>query len=289
MENKIARDLIKLGLIEETRLERFATRVRDREDVGALRDPVSGVIFLDRTDHMDMSHYETLEGGAYWGAANRDEALEKYREDDERRAEQFRDRIAGKDVIDVGCGTGGFMDIVKRDTRSIAGVEPQEPIRKVLSELGYDMYRVPEEALAGTYDVATLFHVLEHITDPLATLEATRRLLRRGGTIIVEVPHARDTLLSSEAFQKFTLWSEHLILHTKQSLQAFLEASGFKNIEIAGFQRYPLANHVDWHVSGEPGGQKKFPSLRSIEAERAYAQILIDSDKTDTLIAIAEA
>ena len=45
MENKTLRDLTKLGLIQESKLERFATHVRDRDDVGVLRDPDSGIIF----------------------------------------------------------------------------------------------------------------------------------------------------------------------------------------------------------------------------------------------------
>ncbi|HVM73380.1 MAG TPA: class I SAM-dependent methyltransferase [Candidatus Paceibacterota bacterium] len=289
MENKIACDLIKLGLIDEKRLEKFSARVRDRDDIGVLRDTETGIIFLDRSDHMDMAHYESIEGGSYWGAKDRAEALEKYREDDERRAKQFHDLIVGKDVIDVGCGTGGFMDQIKRASHSISGIEPQEYVRKELITLGYEMYRVPEEAPESRFDIATLFHVLEHITDPLETLAATRKLLRPGGKIVIEVPHARDVLFSLDSFKQFSLWSEHFILHTKESLRAFLQAGGFKNIEIQGFQRYPLANHIGWLVSGEPGGQKKFPALRSTDIERTYERILIEAHKTDTLIAYAEA
>ena len=50
--------------------------------------------------------------------------------------------------------------------------------------------------------------------------------LNPGGILIVEVPHAKDFLLSNlknEDFKNFTLWSQHLILHTRESLQRFLQ------------------------------------------------------------------
>jgi hypothetical protein len=47
-----------------------------------------------------------------------------------------------------------------------------------------------------------------------------------------------------DSFKESTFWSEHLILHTKESLRKILEAVGFKNIKIEGLQRYPSANHL---------------------------------------------
>ena len=236
-----------------------------------------------------MNHYESIEGGSYWGGKDRAEALKKYRQDDERRAIQLRDVVSGKHVVDVGCGTGGFMDYIKDIAASVSGIEPQEYIRKELGSLGYNMYRIPEEGPQDQFDIATLFHVVEHITDPLITLEATRKILRPGGTVIIEVPHARDILFTLDSFKQYSLWSEHIILHTQQSLRAYLEATGFKNIEISGFQRYPLANHLGWFLSGKPGGQNTFEALQSPETQRAYEEILKRDGKTDTLIARATA
>ena len=49
--------------------------------------------------------------------------------------------------------------------------------------------------------------------------------------MIIEVPHARDFLIETfdiNSFKDFTFWSEHLILHTKESLVAFAKESGLK-------------------------------------------------------------
>lgn len=287
MKNRIREILLELNLISEDTIEPFYSRVRDRVDVAVARDTSSGIIFLDRTDHVDLSHYEQIPEGLYWGGKSREEALKNYHKDDERHAAQFKSFFADKDVIDIGCGTGGLLDLIKMNTKSIAGVEPQEYLRTKLTSLGYPMYRVTEDVPDNSFDIATLFHTLEHLVEPIETLTAIHKKLRNEGTLIVEVPHARDVLLELEPFKKFSLWSEHLILHTKESLRVFLERAGFTDIEIIGFQRYSTANHLGWLATGLPGGQEEFPELANDQLSTAYRQMLLQHERTDTLIALA--
>lgn len=278
--------LLELGLIEEKNITRIADRVRDRDDVGVMRDFETGVILLDRTDHIDITHYESIDTGAYWNAENRAEALQKYAFDDERRFQQFKEQCIGKKLVDVGCGTGGFLDKVETVAQSVAGVEPQSAIRAELVSLGYEMYELPSSLPEEHFDLVTLFHTLEHLVEPIKTLCELKRSLVPGGKIIVEVPHAKDALLALKDFQNFTFWSEHLILHTKNSLTAFLIESGFKNVMVEGYQRYPVSNHLGWLLDKKPGGQNIYQQFDAINED--YETMLKETDKTDTLIAIAE-
>ena len=278
-------ELFDLGIVSAKNVAPYYPRVRDREDIGVLRDNVSGVIFLDTIKHMSISHYGEMQGYSYWGGQTRDQSLKLYAEDDERRAKQFSTDLRGRDVIDIGCGTGGFMDRIRAHTASVAGIEPQPQVRKELQELGYTVYRTPFDAPRESADVATLFHVLEHILEPLRTLREVRSILRPGGEIIVEVPHARDVLLKLDAFKAFSLWSEHLVLHTKKSLHTYLAVANFSEIKIEGYQRYPLGNHIGWLIDGKPGGQTRFNEFDPVADD--YARMLLESDQTDTLIATA--
>ena len=116
-------------------------------------------------------------------------------------------------------------------------------------------------------------------------------LLEENGKLIIEGPHANDALISLyelEEFKKFTFWSEHLILHTRNSLETYLKAAGFKNIVISCYQRYSLANHLYWLSKKKPGGQLKYNFLSNVDIDNAYSDALGNIDKTDTLIAIAE-
>ena len=80
-----------------------------------------------------------------------------------------------------------------------------------------------------------------------------------------------------------------MILHTKDSLNAFLSATGFCDIEVFGYQRYPMTNHLGWLATGLPGGQKSFPADGSEGLyQKFYEDLLIINDRTDTIIAIAK-
>ena len=76
------------------------------------------------------------------------------------------------------------------------------------------------------FDTIFLFHVFEHLLYPDQILKKLKSKLKKDGNLIIEVPHANDILINKlklKSFLNFTLWSEHLILHTKKSLKCFLE------------------------------------------------------------------
>ena len=116
--------------------------------------------------------------------------------------------------------------------------------------------------------------------------------LQSCGYVLIEVPHANDFLLNylaCDEFKQFTLWSQHLVLHTRESLRKTLEFVGFKNVKIEGVQRYPLSNHLNWLANGKAGGHKS--PLSSIESDvlfDAYQNALAKIDANDTLVALAE-
>ncbi len=289
-ENKIKKILLALGLSSEKSIIPYFPRVRDRADISVLKCKKSGVIFLSRSDHMDISYYDTKKDFKYSGLEKKP-VLAAEREDAERRAEQFRELIASKKWLDVGAGTGKILDLLSPVAAKTAGVEPNKEARQDLEKLGYTVYPSTEKVTENNFDVVTLFHVLEHLTEPIEILKSIRDKMTTGGKLVIEVPHAGDLLISvleNEAFKAFTFWSEHLILHTRKSLETFLKTAGFSKITITGFQRHPLANHLYWEKEGKPGGHLVWEKLRTPELDTAYAEMLEKIDATDTLIAVAE-
>jgi 2-polyprenyl-3-methyl-5-hydroxy-6-metoxy-1,4-benzoquinol methylase len=290
--NQAAQPVFDHALSSAEHLELYHPRVRDRTDVPVLRCRKTGLILLGRSDHMDLGHYCEQSGFSYWGVDSRDRALERTRRDDRRRVHQFRHLLEGKRCLDIGSGPGGFLDLAKPVADTLSAVEPQSEVRKVLSQCGYKVYPSIEQVSETGFDVVTLFHVFEHMSQPIEALAQARRRLRPKGLVVVEVPHAKDYLLSHldhEPFKSFTFWSEHLILHTRETLRLYLELAGFSNIDISGYQRYPLANHLHWLRYGRPGGHELRPDLSTPALDDAYATTLDSLDATDTLIAIGEA
>ncbi len=285
-------ELVRLGIVIPASVSEYYPRVRDREDVAVMRCANTGVIFLSRIDHVAANYYSEQEGLSYWSKEGREAGLQETSEDDRRRASAIGSLVAGKVYADVGTGLGGILDLVKTVAKEVHAVEPQRSARRALEALGYTAHASAAElAVCGThFDVITLFHVFEHLVEPMAELERLYTSLAPGGTILIEVPHANDALLASydlEAFKKFTFWGEHLILHTRKSLEHYLQSAGFENISVDGFQRYPLANHMYWLKEGKPGGQDHWSFLRDKDVEGSYARMLNKLDRTDTLIAVA--
>jgi SAM-dependent methyltransferase len=290
-ENKIKSLLIELGISTENSIVPFHPKVRDRDDVSVLKCQKSDVILLSRSDHINPTYYSGKDDFAYWNSKDRKAALLSVSDDTDRRANQFKQYVTNRKWLDIGTGAGGILDVLSHYAKETTAIEPQTSARNNLTDLGYKVFSSIDDLTENDYEVVTLFHVLEHLTDPIETLKQIRSRMVKGGKIIIEVPHARDFLISfleNEAFKDSTFWSEHLILHTRDSLSVFMKASGFTKIIINGFQRHPLANHLYWLKHNKPGGHNKWQYLRTSELEHSYSEMLNGIDKTDTLIAVAE-
>ncbi|NJN67379.1 MAG: class I SAM-dependent methyltransferase [Chloroflexaceae bacterium] len=291
MENKIQSLLFSLGVCSPNTVEEIYPQVRDRDDIRVLKCNKSGVMFLSRTDHIQLSHYSQQRDFSYWSASNRSQATMNTLDDDQRRARQFELIIRSKKWLDFGTGAGGILDLLAEKAAEAYAIEPQTHTRNELVRCGYKVFQDISQIQNEYIDIVTLFHVFEHLLDPIETLNSIAEKLVESGKIIIEVPHANDMLLSFfdlESFKRFTFWSEHLVLHTRYSLEVFLREAGFHHICVEGFQRYPLANHLYWLARGKPGGHKEWHYLQTPELNRSYAALLAQLDKTDTLIAVAE-
>lgn len=278
-----------LGVASLASRELFSPRTRDRADLPVYRDRQSGVIYIDGFYTGD----ETYQAGSY-RAAGWSESLSRNFEiaaDAERRQSAYRPYFTGKAILDFGCGDGAFLRTVAGSTASSLGVELQADYVNALTADGIpcadDLAAVPRAGI----DTAFSFHVIEHLPAPVDTLAALRETLKPGGLAVVEVPHAGDFLLTNLAcdpFKAFTLWSQHLVLHTRESLRRLMLAAGFEAVQIEGIQRYPLSNHLTWLQAGKPGGHKSaLAALDTPEMIQAYQASLRKIDATDTLVAIA--
>jgi len=285
----LANELASLNIIDTARLQPFFPRVRDRDDISVLHDPVTDVIVLSDCEHMSIAYYVAkpeLAGHQVQGEVVESSSLP----DDLRRAEEFGTLLHGKRWLDFGCGLGGLLHAMRERTSQAWGLEPSQERAAMAAAKGHDILNHLDQVPAQSLDIVTMFHVLEHLTTPLQTLVQIRDRLHPGGTLLIEVPHARDalfTLYDCEAFKRFTFWSEHLVLHTRQSLNILLTHAGFSQIQVSSKQRYPLSNHLHWLVRHKPGGHDAWALLNSAGLHSEYEAMLSRIDRTDTLIATA--
>ena len=115
--------------------------------------------------------------------------------------------IAGKKpgkLLDVGSGTGAFLDEMKRHGWDITGLEPDPDARNIAQNL-YGLELNDTSLLSGLppaeFDVITLWHVLEHVHDLRDTMAQLFRLLVTGGRLVIAVPNY--TCLDEKIYRQY--------------------------------------------------------------------------------------
>ena len=134
---------------------------------------------------------------------------------------------AGNAILDVGCGGGELVYLLRRLGFDAVGIEPDrsysEAARSVLGlpvQTGFAQdLDFPENA----FRAILMYHVLEHVDSPMAILARLKRWLRHDGVLIVEVPNIEARL--EAPITRFHV--AHLFYYSPATLEAVARASGF--------------------------------------------------------------
>lgn len=154
------------------------------------------------------------------------------------RENRTRARIVRKfqgsgNLLDVGCGLGFFLEAARREGFTVSGMEGSEwAMGYVRRQFGFPIWPAPVETTdlpESSFDVCTLWQVIEHLPDPLAALRKIRALLRPGGVIVMETRNCRgyDAGALGEKWGGWTL-PYHLWHFDPGSFRLLLEKSGFR-------------------------------------------------------------
>jgi 2-polyprenyl-3-methyl-5-hydroxy-6-metoxy-1,4-benzoquinol methylase len=248
--------------------------VKDNPDINVLECSNCGLVYL--SSFPDDSSLHRSE-------ANVEKWANDTISDDVRRAADFKGITSGKVVLDFGCGNGNFLKHV--DAEYAIGVEIDDYARRYCQAWGLEVSPVIDSFM--WYDVITMFHVIEHITEPTELLKDLGKHLAPHGKIVIETPNADDALLTlydCRDFARFTYWSKHPFLYNESTLTALAIQSGFKVTRMEQYQRYPLSNHLYWLAYGKPNGHNEWSYLNNEE----YVATLAKLKRCDTIIAELE-
>ena len=154
-----------------------------------------------------------------------------------RRAESGAQPVR---LLDVGCGSGTLLGLMKQRGFEVMGVDfSSEAARIAGAQNGVNVVvgSLKDAGFAAeSFDVVTLFHVLEHVTNPRDVLMEARRILKPNGRLVLQVPN-----IQSWQFRLFgAKWygldiPRHVIDYSKQSVCRLLNESGFNPARIRNF------------------------------------------------------
>ena len=95
-------------------------------------------------------------------------------------------------LLDIGAGTGDFLLVAKTDGWQIKGVEPSEKAKAIAINKGVSFVEKTSELENNSFDVISMWHVLEHVPDLDKQIKELKRLLKPTGTLIIAVPNFKS-------------------------------------------------------------------------------------------------
>ena len=152
-------------------------------------------------------------------------------------------KVAGKRVLDVGCGTGELVGYLAERGFSAEGIEPSAEAAAEARSRGRSVISSRLEPFAarsdraGAYDAVTFLNVMEHVPSPVAILQATRAMLGPGGVVAIRVPNDFNDLqlATQEQLGLRPYWvavPDHVNYFSVRSLTSLLDRVGFDAVHV---------------------------------------------------------
>jgi 2-polyprenyl-3-methyl-5-hydroxy-6-metoxy-1,4-benzoquinol methylase len=152
-------------------------------------------------------------------------------------------RAPGKKLLEVGSGTGDFLEFAMSKGIDVFGIEPSEDAVDIAGERGIETFKGTLEAYVAkggkTFDAVVMVNVLEHVPDPAAFVSHVHSLLNPGGLIIIRVPNDFSEIqLAAHAKLGADPWwistPDHINYFNFDSLDDLLGKLGFDVIHAQG-------------------------------------------------------
>lgn len=158
--------------------------------------------------------------------------------------------------LEIGCATGNFLYALKREGFSVKGIELSEfAVRYGKEHFGIDIINKPfddnlygNEIKANEFDIVLMGDVLEHFTNPTASMRLVHKILKPGGVVVIHLPGTLNLISSKLAFfayrilgsqKTMTIPPYHLTEFSAKTARKMCLMTGFSKIEIKQDVKHP--------------------------------------------------
>jgi 2-polyprenyl-3-methyl-5-hydroxy-6-metoxy-1,4-benzoquinol methylase len=189
-------------------------------------------------------------------------------------------------LLDIGCGTGYFLNTCKKDGWTVEGTEPDSDARKIAetqtrSGISKSIF---DNSNYQTYDIITMWHVLEHVHRLNESMERIRSLLKKDGKLIIAVPNcnSHDAKVYKEYWAAYDV-PRHLYHFTAESMNIFLQKHQLRIIrkEPMKFDAYYVSMMSEKYKNGNliKGILNGFISNMKAGTEKNYSSVIYIAEK----------
>lgn len=190
-----------------------------------------GVVF-DESSLLGESYYENER------VPHVDEKKIKSRKRNAKQRVRLIRKILKKEssIIDIGCGEGLFLQEIKNYVNNVYGIEPAKSYAAYAKEnMNLNIHQGILESFEGpdnSFDIVTMFHVLEHLPSPSHALGKIYSWLKKNGYIVIEVPNIEGPTAKYKGLNWELIYPEHRFHFSPGSLQYLLKKNGFEIISV---------------------------------------------------------
>lgn len=215
-------------------------RLRSDGPLHLVRCRSCGLVYV--TPRLDQRTIRALYDDDYFTTGNG--ARRGYRDylaDREYYVRTFRRRMrqlerhagSGRQLLDVGCAAGFFLEVCRDSGWDVCGVDPAAcMVQYAQSKLGLPVFCGTLRARCfrpGSFDVVTLWDVLEHMPDPRRELLEVNRVLQPGGLLVAETQDIGSWVPKVMGKRWIHYGNDlHLFHFTPRSLTRLLQETGFR-------------------------------------------------------------
>ena len=189
------------------------------------------------THHMDVDYLQILNAGDY-----------------KEGVEQMKKRCTpGSSILEIGCATGNYLVALRNAGYNVKGIElstfaveyAAKNFNLPIINKPFDESLLEKDIYENEFDVIIMGDVLEHFTDPTASMKLVQRILKPGGVALIQVPGTLNLLSSKLAFIIFGLIGKQKTMTIPPyHLTEFSGSSIHKMCETAGFSKIKIEHHI---------------------------------------------
>ena len=158
----------------------------------------------------------------------------------------------GRRLLDVGCYVGVFVEIAARHGWDAWGVEPSHWAATQAQEAGLQVVEGTMSTAGlddASFDVITMWDVIEHVERPSAEVRDAQRLLKPGGILVVHTMDLDSPFARLMGRRWPWLMEMHIYYFTRRTLAQLLEQAGFHVISVQPQGRYQLLGYLATRIA----------------------------------------